>query len=86
MACTTGCPNPGTHETWGACLKSKDLRAAVSIPGKGYDRAVQSRWDKRIDAYKQARSEGIQPQSTRASDIQAAVKTSDAQGSAFIAS
>lgn len=86
MACSSGCLTPGAHKSWGECVRDKNLKSAVSIPGKGYDRAVQSRWDKRIDAYKQARSEGIQPQSTRASDIQAAVKTSDAQGSAFIAS
>lgn len=83
MTCSSSCPTPGAHETWGACVRSKNLKSAVSIPGKDYDRAKQSRWDKRIDAYKSARAEGIQPASTRASDIQAAVETSDALGSAY---
>jgi len=83
MACTTGCPNPGTHESWGACLKSKSLRAAVSIPGKNWDRSAQSSWDRRIDSYKSARADGIQPSSTRSSDIDHAIRHSDQTGTAF---
>ena len=83
MACTTGCPNPGTHESWGACLRSKNLKTAVSIPGKDYDRSNQKAWDRRIDSYKRARSEGIQPAGTSARQIEHAVKTSDALGTAY---
>lgn len=82
MACSTSCPT-GDHETFGACLRAKNLKTAVSIPGNNWDRSVQSLWDRRIDSYKQARSEGIQPSSTRSSDIAAAVKESDASGSAY---
>lgn len=85
MACSSSCPTQD-HESWGACVRAKNLKSAVSIPGKGYDRAVQSQWDKRIDSYKQARAEGIQPQSTRSADIKKAVAVSDATGSAYQAS
>ncbi len=86
MACSSSCLTPGAHETWGACVRAKNLKTAVSIPGKDYDRSGQKAWDRRIDSYKAARAEGIQPASTRASDIQTAVKTSDATGTAFVAS
>lgn len=85
MACSSGCPTQN-HASFGECLRSKNLKTAVSIPGKGYDRAVQSQWDKRINSYKQARAEGIQPQSTRSADIKRAVAVSDATGSAYQAS
>lgn len=83
MACSSGCLTPGAHKTWGECVRDKNLKSAVSIPGKDYDRSGQKAWDRRIDSYKQARSEGIQPASTRASDIKAAVQQSDATGTAF---
>lgn len=83
MACSSGCLTPGAHKTWGECVRGKNLKSAVSIPGKDYDRSGQKAWDRRIDSYKQARSEGIQPASTKSSDIAAAVKTSDATGTAY---
>lgn len=85
MACSSSCPTPGAHDTWGACVRAKNLKSAVSVPGKDYDRSGQRAWDRRIDTYKQARSEGIQPASTRASDIKAAISHSDKTGTAFVA-
>lgn len=82
MACSSSCFTQD-HKSYGECLRSKNLKTAVSIPGKDYDRSHQPAWDKRINAYKQARSEGIQPASTRASDIKAAVQQSDATGTAY---
>lgn len=40
MACSTGCTT-GPHESWGACVRSKNLKSAVSIPGKDYDRSME---------------------------------------------
>jgi hypothetical protein len=84
MACTSSCFTQD-HASYGECLRSKNLKTAVSIPGKDYDRSGQPAWDKRIDTYKQARSEGIQPASTRASDIKAAISHSDKTGTAYVA-
>ena len=82
MACSSSCYTKD-HQSYGECLRAKNLKTAVSIPGKDYDRSHQPAWDKRIDAYKQARSEGIQPRSTKASDIRAAISHSDKTGTAF---
>lgn len=86
MACSSSCPEPGSHESWGECVRAKGLRTAVSIPGNGYDRSAQHRWDQRIDSYRKARSEGIQPMGSKRSDIETAVRMSDATGTAFKAS
>lgn len=85
MPCSTGCPTQD-HESWGACLRAKSLRTAVSIPGLDWDRSRQKDWDKRIDSYREARDQGIQPASSRSSDIDTAVKVSDATGTAYRAS
>ena len=42
--CSSSCPTPGAHESYGECLRSKNLNAAVSIPGNGWDRSVQKDW------------------------------------------
>ena len=85
MPCSSGCLTKD-HRSFGECLRSKNLKTAVSIPGKDYDRSGQRDWDKRIDSYKAARAEGIQPSGTSKSQIDAAVRTSDATGTAFVAS
>lgn len=82
MACSSSCFTQD-HKSYGECLRSKNLKTAVSIPGKDYDRSHQPAWDKRINAYKRARSEGIQPAGTSARQIEHAVKTSDALGTAY---
>lgn len=82
MACSSSCYTKD-HASYGECLRSKNLKTQVSVPGRDYDRSGQPAWDKRIDAYKQARSEGIQPASTKAADIKKAVAVSDATGSAY---
>lgn len=82
MACATSCLTQD-HDSYGACLRSKNLKTHVETPGTGYSPAAYKRWDKRIDAYKDARANGIQPAGTKQSQIDAAVKASDASGQAF---
>lgn len=82
--CSTSCPTRD-HRTYGECLRSKGVRVAYANSATGLDYTEQKAWDKRIDAYKQARSEGIQPKSTRASDIKAAISHSDKTGTAYVA-
>lgn len=83
MACTSACAAPGTHASYGECLRSKALQVDVAVPGTGYDPARNKRWDSRIDAYKDARRQGVMPPGTRKSQIDAAVKASDATGEPF---
>ena len=50
--------------------------------GKG-DRTAQKKWDAELDAYKDARRQGVQPASTKMPDIRAAMKASEIVGRAY---
>lgn len=65
--------------------KARSLKVAYCGIGGG-DATTQKNWDKNLDAYRAAKAQGIQPKSTRASAIQAAVMQSDKTGVAFKAS
>ncbi len=82
MACASSCATRD-HTSYGECLRSKNLKTHVETPGTGYSPAAYKRWDQRIDAYKDARAQGIQPKGTKQSQIDAAVRVSDATGTAF---
>jgi hypothetical protein len=82
MACSSGCPTRD-HETFGACLRAKNLKHAVSVPGNNHDRSRQRAWDSELDLYRSARSQGIQPSSTKRPAIERALKISDKTGTAF---
>ena len=77
MACSSSCVTKD-HESYGACLRAKALQVDVAVPGTGYDPARNKTWDSRINSYKEARSHGIQPTGTKKSQIDAAVRVSDA--------
>lgn len=78
--CACGCP------TYGAHLRSKNLRVGYARSAAGMDATTQKRWDAELEAYRDARSQGIQPAGTRMSQVRAALDASDASGSAFDAS
>lgn len=82
MACSTGCPTQD-HRSFGECLRGKALQVDVAVPGTGYDPARNKQWDSRINAYKDARRQGVAPAGTRKSQIDAAVKASDTLGEPF---
>jgi hypothetical protein len=82
-SCTSGCPNPGTHESWGACLQAKALRIGWANSAAGIDLTKQKKWDMRIREYRDARRQGIKPASTRLKDVREAVKVSNETGNAF---
>lgn len=75
------------YESYGAYLRSKNLKieGCRSATG-GSDRSTQKRWDAELQAYRDARAQGIQPASTRLPDIKRAVEVSNKVGSAFDAS
>lgn len=79
MACSSSCRTKD-HETYGACLRAKNLRTNAL---DGDTLVTQKAADKTLDDYAKARSYGIQPKSTRARDVQAAIRVSDITGSAF---
>lgn len=82
MACSSTCPTQD-HESYGACLRSKNLHTAYMQEWKGKDATLQKKADKNLAEYANARKYGIQPKSTRSTDVQIAVQLSDKMGKAF---
>lgn len=78
MACSSSCRTQD-HASWGACVRAKNLRTpALSVEMLTTQKAA----DKTLDDYQKARSYGIQPASTRAQDVQAAIRVSEITGTA----
>jgi hypothetical protein len=71
--CSSGCPQPGSHATYGECLRAKGL--GVELNG-----GANRRWDAELDLYRSARLQGIQPATTMTRDIRAALDASDTLG------
>lgn len=59
-------------------MNAGDAKSAIISGGM-----TQKAWDKELDLYKQARSQGIQPDSTRTKDIQKAMDLSNEYGKAY---
>lgn len=85
MTCSSSCKTQD-HETWGECIRAKNLKTAYCQDWKGADATSQKKADKALDAYEAARKEGIQPKTTRLGDVRAAVEHSDKTGTAYRAS
>lgn len=82
MSCSTGCATQD-HATFGECLRAKNMHTAYMAEWKGSDATLQKKADKNLDLYERARSQGIQPKSTSARDVNRAVRISDHTGEAF---
>lgn len=82
MACRTGCATKD-HESYAQCLRVAGTKVAYSNSANNMDFTQQKKWDKELDFYRQARSDGIQPASTKTKDIQAAYAASESTGTAF---
>ena len=83
MACSTGCPTPGAHGSYGECMRSKSTKVAYANSANNMDYSAQRAWDKELDSYREAKAEGLQPASTKQRDIDAAKRISDATGTPF---
>lgn len=77
--CTSTCQTRD-HETWGACMRSKNLRIAYCKSHLGLDYTRQKKWDSRLAEYKEARDSGIQPDGTSTEKIRFAKEMSDRSG------
>ena len=85
MSCSSGCPTQD-HESYGECLRAKATRVAYSSSATGWDLTRQKKWDAELQAYRDARAEGIQPAGTSMRKIDEAKKISDHIGRPFDAS
>lgn len=82
MACRSGCPTQD-HASYGECLRAANFQVPKQesqYHGAAY---TPKSWDAELSAYRKARAEGIQPASTRMSDIKAAVDISRATDKRF---
>lgn len=77
MACSSACRAPGTHATYGECMRAKNVKT------EKLDRTQQKKADKTLDNYAEARRYGVQPASTRAKDVELAVRASEKTGVAY---
>jgi len=72
--CTSGCPTPGAHSSWGACLQAKGVRVG------DLNVTANKQFLRDNEAYRAARKQGIQPETTQRVDVERAVRQSDKQG------
>lgn len=81
MACRTGCRTQD-HATWGDCLRASNIQmnAGDAASGKAMSNA---KWNGELDAYANARAQGIQPAGTRMGQIIEAEKASETLGRAY---
>lgn len=78
MACSSSCRTQD-HATWGECVRDKGLRIGYCGQGGG-DATKQKKLDADLQAYRDARRQGIQPKTTRIEDTRAAVEISNKVG------
>lgn len=84
--CKWDCDNDCT--TYGQHLRNKGLSfpGVFSTRSKGAgrgDATAQKKWDNELQAYRDARSQGIQPAGTNSKAIDRAVRMSDKAGRAY---
>lgn len=78
--CTAGCKTGG-HKSWGECLRAKALQVSPAINDQYSTK--QKSWDRELDGYESARSQGVQPDNATQKEVDKAMKISDATGVAY---
>lgn len=75
--CRSGCKTQD-HANWGECARAANFSITDPLSS-----AASKLANKELDAYRNARKNGIQPASTKMKDIQKAVQMSDKAGKAL---
>ena len=75
--CRSGCKTQD-HENWGECAKAANFSITDHLSS-----AANKLTNKELNAYRNARKDGIQPASTKIKDIEKAVRMSDKAGKAL---
>jgi len=81
MACRTGCPTQD-HGSWGECLRASNLEFSTG-DANNKKAMPEKKWNAELEAYRNARAQGIQPAGTSMAKIREAVEASNAVGKAF---
>lgn len=78
MACSSSCTAPGTHSTYGECLRGKRLHVAP------VDAHMQNKsQNSQIKNYVKAREAGLQPKTVFKADVDHAWKQTERTGTPF---
>lgn len=78
MPCSTGCPNPGSHQTWGQCVRAKDLE--IENPeARKFNTGIYAQQD----AYREARNAGLQPKTVWKKDVDQAWRITEKTGTPY---
>lgn len=82
--CRSGCPTKD-HANWGECLKASNIQMNAGDASSGMIKSgwTNKKWDAELQAFRDAKAQGIQPKSTKMKDIRAAVEISNKTGVAF---
>lgn len=70
--CRAGCARPGSHATWGECARAADIQIDRHALKHG---SIDRDKDRRLSRYEDARSQGLQPKSTRWKHVREAFET-----------
>lgn len=76
--CSSGCPTPGEHESWGSCIRSKRLQLA-DIEAHDNNQAIY----RAQDNYRQAKMDGLQPEGVSPAEVARARAVTDHTGVPF---
>ena len=82
MASEVGCAC-GKHATYGAHLRAKNIAVTYCASAKNRDATNEKRNRRELDLYASARSQGVQPETTKTKDIRSALDISDKLGRAY---
>ena len=79
--CSSGCPTPGAHRSWGECVRSKGA-SVFGLESTGNDFTAIRRFDRENEAFRDAVKEGLNPESVSFAAIDKAKAAADQAGSA----
>jgi hypothetical protein len=84
--CSSGCPTPGAHDSWGSCVKAKNTGVAWAQSASGLDRTNEKYKANAIKEARAALKQGIKPDTTRLQDVRRAVAWSNEHGKPYVSS
>jgi hypothetical protein len=77
-ACSAACQTKD-HKTWGECIRSKGISIGPNLMGA----TENKRGERELQAYRDAKSQGINPDGTTMAKVEEAVRISNETGVAY---
>lgn len=73
--CSSACSTKD-HKSFGECMRAKSLQLSPAINDSYGSR--QKSWDRELDSYDKARSDGLEPRGTKQHHVDAAYREAEA--------